>query len=59
MQMFGGQSATFVTLAIVAVLMMVRIGLTKRALAARHVRRPCPSCGRTFTGRVCPWCTRR
>jgi hypothetical protein len=43
----------------VAAALMVRAGLVKRRLVARHSVGPCPSCGRQRSGRVCTYCTRR
>jgi|GraSoiStandDraft_16_1057320.scaffolds.fasta_scaffold7624449_2 rRNA maturation endonuclease Nob1 len=45
--------------AVVAGLMMLRAGLSKRGLAMRHTSRRCPSCDRHFTGRLCPTCGSR
>jgi hypothetical protein len=42
--------------AVVALLMMLRVGLSKHALAVRYDSRRCPSCDRHFSGRLCPNC---
>jgi hypothetical protein len=45
--------------AIVAGLMMMRIGSIKRVLVTRRKTARCPSCGRIRSGSVCTWCTGR
>jgi recombinational DNA repair protein RecR len=36
---------------------MVRLGLSQRALQFRNARRTCPSCGRLIDRAVCESCT--
>lgn len=45
--------------AIVAGLMMMRIGSIKRVFVMKRSPTRCPSCGRLRSGSVCSWCTRR
>lgn len=45
--------------AIVAGLMMMRIGSIKRVFVMKRTPTRCPSCGRLRSGSVCSWCTRR
>jgi hypothetical protein len=46
------------SLGLVAAVLMIRVGMTQRALQQRHGARPCASCGRSFSGRRCPRCAR-
>lgn len=40
-------------LCLIAVTIMMKAGLAKRALEIRQRKRTCPSCGKEIKGRVC------
>jgi rRNA maturation endonuclease Nob1 len=52
----GQPGLLFAVAAVVAVVMMIRAGLSQHALVARRESRRCPSCDRHFSGRFCPSC---
>jgi hypothetical protein len=46
------------TAGLVAGVLMVRIAGAKRMVEFRRRPALCVSCGRSYVGRVCPWCAR-
>jgi hypothetical protein len=45
------------SLGLAAAVLMIRLGVTKRMIDARHPPRSCASCSRAYSGRRCPHCT--
>ena len=52
-------SPLFITVALVAGLLMIRAGTALNMLTARVSHRRCPCCGRARAGRVCTYCAHR
>ena len=48
----------FVTAAVMAVVLMIRLGVTRGMLDARSETRRCAACGRPLNGRACADCSR-
>ena len=54
-----GPQASLVTTALIAVVMMIRLGIVKGMLESRRPVRNCRSCGRRLEGRSCAICAPR
>ena len=52
-------SPLLVTVAVVAGLMMIRVGTLLNMLTERVSHRRCPCCGRARAGPVCAYCAHR
>ncbi len=51
-----GQIGLAWSIGLAAAVLMIRVGLGKRMLDLRRPPQPCVSCGRSFSGRNCPFC---
>jgi recombinational DNA repair protein RecR len=54
-----GPQASLVATALIAVVMMIRLGIVKGMLESRRAMRNCRSCGRRLEGRSCAICAQR